>query len=83
MDNFNALDDNVLEAVSGGTTVVDWQLFSTKLLTQITNFNIPADDIKEIVEIIKTKSWTDLKIKILPFAARDTNLMALLMECIS
>lgn len=81
-DNLYALDDSVLEAVTGGATKVDWQLFSAKFMSQINNFNISGDDLKEVVALMKSKDWTGLQIKILPFAAGDQNLLKLIMECL-
>lgn len=74
------LNDNDLEKVQGGAP--DWEAFSVKFLEALHSDDIViTKEYKDLVEVIKTKNWIDLEIKVIPLIATDPVVKKIFLEC--
>lgn len=74
------LNDNDLEKVQGGAP--DWEAFSDKFLEALHSGDIViTKEYKDLVEVIKTKNWIDLEIKVIPLIATDPVVAKIFLEC--
>ena len=80
--NIKEINDELLEKVQGGS--VDWQLFATKLLNAVTTSSIEInDDIKRIIQTIKTKNWIQVAIEVTPLIATNPDIQRIVFECMN